>query len=275
MEYVENLTNLLVSSTFQRLLQISGSDSVVLDGTGSEASLKINGDITASSYYGDGSNLTGVISSSYATSASYAVSASYEIIKEVSSSHADTASFAQSGDGVFSGSFSGSYYGDGSNLTVNGVDILTTSQSVSTRLTTNEFDIDTLETASASFASDIDTLETASSSFASDIIDLQSDSASFASDIIDLQSDSASFSTRVTNEETTSSALINDYDYVQSLGTNDDVIFNSISASNMTLSTILISGSYDLTQNYYYVDIDTTTYSCSIQFFDASDVVNG
>jgi len=60
------------------------------------------------------------ISASYATnalSASYAVSASVEIKKEVSSSYADTASFAQSGDGIFSGSFSGSYEGDGSQLT--------------------------------------------------------------------------------------------------------------------------------------------------------------
>ena len=58
--------------------------------------------------------------SSFAISASYAVSASHEIIKEVSSSYADTASFAQSGNGLFSGSFSGSFEGDGSNLT--GVD---------------------------------------------------------------------------------------------------------------------------------------------------------
>ena len=39
----------------------------------------------------------------FATSASYAVSASHEIIKEISSSYADTASFAQSGNGIFSG----------------------------------------------------------------------------------------------------------------------------------------------------------------------------
>ena len=67
----------------------------------------------------DISSLT-VTSASYAfnaTSASYAVSASYEIVKEVSSSYADTASFAQSGNGIFSGSFSGSFEGDGSGLT--------------------------------------------------------------------------------------------------------------------------------------------------------------
>ena len=70
------------------------------------------GDSSVSSSY--------ALSASYAdsaTSASYAISASYEITKEVSSSYADTASFAQSGDGIFSGSFSGSFQGDGSNLT--------------------------------------------------------------------------------------------------------------------------------------------------------------
>jgi len=74
-------------------------------------------------YFGSGSANTVKefgVTSSYALqalSASYAVSASHEIIKEVSSSYADTASFAQSGDGIFSGSFSGSYEGDGSQLT--------------------------------------------------------------------------------------------------------------------------------------------------------------
>jgi hypothetical protein len=113
--------------------------------SGSGVNLNVLGDISASAvsastYYGDGSQLTGIdsssyastasyvetaqtasyvlnaISSSYATfavSASYAVSASHEIIKEVSSSYADTASFAQSGDGIFSGSFEG----NGSGLT--------------------------------------------------------------------------------------------------------------------------------------------------------------
>ena len=51
-----------------------------------------------------------------AASASYAISASHEISYETSSSLAETASFARTGDGVFSGSFSGSYVGDGSSL---------------------------------------------------------------------------------------------------------------------------------------------------------------
>ena len=76
-----NLTNLFVSESFQYLLQISGSE--VTDGLGADV---------------DSLNLT-VISSSYATnalSASYAVSASVEIIKEVSSSYADTSGVADS-----------------------------------------------------------------------------------------------------------------------------------------------------------------------------------
>ena len=81
----------------------------------------ISGSTTSTSsfgtYLGDGSQLTGIISSSYAVSASYAISSSHEIIKEVSSSYADTASFAQSGNGVFSGSFSGSFQGNGSGIT--------------------------------------------------------------------------------------------------------------------------------------------------------------
>lgn len=61
----------------------------------------------------------------FATTASYALSASVEITKEVSSSLADTASFAQSGDGNFSGVFSGSNYSteftfDGDTLIVSG-----------------------------------------------------------------------------------------------------------------------------------------------------------
>ena len=65
------------------------------------------------------------VTASHAISASYAVSASVEIIKEVSSSFADTASFAQSGDGNFNGVFSGSNYSteftfDGDTLIVSG-----------------------------------------------------------------------------------------------------------------------------------------------------------
>ena len=61
------------------------------------------------------------VTASHAISASYAVSASVEIIKEISSSFADTASFAQGGQGFFSGAFSASNFTfDGDTLIVSG-----------------------------------------------------------------------------------------------------------------------------------------------------------
>ena len=69
-----DLTGQNIENTYQRLLQVSSSGDIV-NGTGS---------------------LFIPPSSSYAVSASYAISASHEIVKEVSSSYADTASFAQS-----------------------------------------------------------------------------------------------------------------------------------------------------------------------------------
>ena len=115
-----DLTGQFIENTYQRLLQKTGSNEIS-DGTGS------------------------IFIPKNAISASYAVSASHEIIKEISSSYADTASYALtalsasyapgggspfpftgdaqitgsllvSGSGV-SGSFSGSFEGDGSNLT--------------------------------------------------------------------------------------------------------------------------------------------------------------
>jgi len=52
MTYEKDLTNQYISESFQRLLQISGSDNVVLDGTGSLKSLRIDGTISASSFEG-------------------------------------------------------------------------------------------------------------------------------------------------------------------------------------------------------------------------------
>ena len=67
----------------------------------------------------------------------FSVSASVEITKEVSSSHANRADVADSGNGIFSGSFSGSYIGDGSGLT-KVFEGTSASSSISTRLTTQE-----------------------------------------------------------------------------------------------------------------------------------------
>jgi chromosome segregation ATPase len=119
--------------------------------------------------------------------------------------------------------------------TVDSVNILETSQSISTRLTINETDIDNLQSDSASFSTRLTTTE-------NEIDALQLDSASFSSrittnesNINNLQSDSASFSTRITNEEITSSVLIDDFNYAQSVGTNNNVEFNNITSSENVL----------------------------------------
>jgi hypothetical protein len=105
-------------------------------------SLTISGSIfvpsgsISGSHIGNGSGLTGIVSSSYSLTSSYAsvaqtllgsvVSASYALTASyamnggggpsVSASYAATASYIDS-PGIFSGSFSGSYRGDGSALT--------------------------------------------------------------------------------------------------------------------------------------------------------------
>ena len=113
-------------------LMITGS---ILNGTltftkgdSSTFDLVYNTGSFSGSFEGDGSGLTGLISSSYAQTASYvenaqtasyvenAQTASY-VENAQTSSLAITSSHALSGNGIFSGSFSGSFEGDGSNLT--------------------------------------------------------------------------------------------------------------------------------------------------------------
>jgi hypothetical protein len=59
-----NLTNQPISASFQQLLQKNDNDFLV-DGTGSLVeTLKVTGSISSSTYYGDGSNLTGIATGS-------------------------------------------------------------------------------------------------------------------------------------------------------------------------------------------------------------------
>ena len=62
--------------------------------------ISASGIILASSFSGNGPSIFGVVSSSFAVSASHAISASVEIIKEISSSHADLADLALGLTGV-------------------------------------------------------------------------------------------------------------------------------------------------------------------------------
>ena len=59
-----NLTNQPISASFQQLLQKNDNDFLV-DGTGSLVeTLKVTGSVSSSTYYGDGSNLTGIATGS-------------------------------------------------------------------------------------------------------------------------------------------------------------------------------------------------------------------
>jgi len=71
-----NLTNQYISASFDKLLQVETTGTVT-DGVGVQPSNFIFTNVTASNisattFVGDGSGLTGVVSSSYATTASYA-----------------------------------------------------------------------------------------------------------------------------------------------------------------------------------------------------------
>lgn len=74
---------------------LNGTGSFEIIGTGS----------FTGSFAGNGSQITGIVSSSYAVSASYAISASYEINYETSSSYAETASISTSSSFATTASF--------------------------------------------------------------------------------------------------------------------------------------------------------------------------
>ena len=114
--------------------------------------------------------------------------------------------------------------------TVDGVYVFATSQSVSTRLTTNESDID------------------------------------------DLEAGTADLEDRMVNEEATSSALITDYDYVQSLGTNDTVVFD-----DGTFTTIDVNGGTvdGLTALSIANDVDVGNFIIRAKNFRADEMTSG
>ena len=88
-------------------LIVSGSDATLNSLEVVHASGSFSG-----SYQGDGSNLTGVVASGSIQSASVAIRAN-TLSPAATASFSDISTLARAG----SGSFSGSYQGDGSNLT--------------------------------------------------------------------------------------------------------------------------------------------------------------
>ena len=83
-----NFSGSLISATFNRLLQIDGT---LQDGTGSI----ITELAISTSFASTSTSASHALQADNAISASYAISASHEIIKEVSSSYADTASYVE------------------------------------------------------------------------------------------------------------------------------------------------------------------------------------
>ena len=81
---------------------------------------------------------------------------------------------------------------------------------------------------------------------------LLADSASFSTRVTDLKTDSGSFSTRVTEEinvdklQITSSALINNFDNVQSLGKTDSVDFNNVTTTGNVSGSLTSTGSFGM-----------------------------
>lgn len=94
-------------------LIVSGSGRVT-------GSFDVSGAVTASAFKGDGSQLTGLVSASFASTASVALTT-------LTASFAETSSIALkvrilsgsqgTGDAIYTGSFTGSFTGDGSGLT--------------------------------------------------------------------------------------------------------------------------------------------------------------
>ena len=138
----------------------------------------------------------------------------------------------------------------------------TDSASFSTRITTAEIELEnTLVSASAQLSEQISGSFTApSGSFSTRITNLKTDSGSFSTRVSlteasasNLVSDSGSFSTRVTTEEInvdklqiTSSALINNFDNVQSLGKTDSVDFNNVTTTGNVSGSLTSTGSFGM-----------------------------
>jgi hypothetical protein len=144
--------------------------------------------------------------------------------------------------------------------TVDSVNILETSQSISTRLTSNELDIDNLQTDSASFSNRITSNE-------NEIDALQIDSASFSTritsnetDIDNLQLDSGSFSSRITENEINIIAIGN---YTSSLATN----LHELTSTEVSQLKNIDSTTISTTQWNYLGNLDQAlTKASSVEF---------
>ena len=194
-----NFSGSLISATFNRLLQIDGT---LQDGTGSI----ITELAISTSFASTSTSASHALQADNAISASYAISASHEIIKEVSSSYADTASYVET-------SQTASYI-IGSN-----VDGIVDSASLAINAISSSFAVTAsfLE-GSVATASYVETAQTASYIELSNV----TGSASIATRLENLETNTGDFATTGSNyfsgSQTFSGSLFPDADEIYDLG---------------------------------------------------------
>ena len=197
-----DLTGQHIEDTYPRLLHIDSGSKLIYNGIGSLV---------------DVLNAT----ASFAVTASYAISASYEIVKEVSSSYAETASLVI-GEG--SGSFSGSFQGDGSGLT--GINVIIDTGSLLTTASFSNPNLTFKKADSTTFDVDLTSLTVATASYAlnSELLNGK-DSTTFTS--------TSSFNTFTSSY------------YTDSASVDTQITNNSVSISLLSSSFLVFSASYN------------------------------
>ena len=186
-----NFSGSLISATFNRLLQLDGN---LQDGTGSIVTeLPISSSFSLTS-----TSASHALQADNAITASYAISASHEIIKEVSSSYADTASYvetAQTSSYIIGSNVDGIV--DSASLAIDAI-----SSSIAITSSFSLFSISSSQAATASFllgsvatASYVEIAQTASYIELSNV----SGSASIATRLENLETDSGSTNFAVTS----------------------------------------------------------------------------
>ena len=209
-----NFSGSLISATFNRLLQLDGN---LQDGTGSivtELPISSSFSLTTTS-------ASHALQADNAISASYAISASHEIIKEVSSSYADTASYvetAQTASYIIGSNVDGIV--DSASLATDAI-----SSSIAITSSFSLFSISSSQAATASFllgsvatASYVETAQTASYIELSNV----TGSASIATRLENLETNTGDFATTGSNyfsgSQTFSGSLFPDADEIYDLG---------------------------------------------------------
>ena len=122
--------------------------------------------------------------------------------------------------------------------------LVNVSSSISTRLSTEETNVDNLQTDSGSFSTRVSNLKTDSGSFStristeeSNVDTLQSTMTSEQTNIDNLQTDSGSFSTRVTRNEASASALTTDSGSFSTRVTRNEASASALTTDSGSFST--------------------------------------